>query len=80
MALVIGRKSEEGVRIGDIIRIQVVRTRKDTVRLIIDAPPEITVVREEVYEGPAVSEDIALKNFETVRSKELVQGKPGAGA
>lgn len=47
--LVLSRKTDEKIMIGDSISIMVVEIRGDTVRLGIDAPREIAVHRHEVY-------------------------------
>ena len=46
--LVLARKTNERIRIGDDIIITVVEIRGDTVRLGIAAPREVSVDREEV--------------------------------
>lgn len=48
--LVLSRRIDEIIRIGDDIEITVVDIRGDKVRLGIDAPKEIPVHRQEVYE------------------------------
>ena len=48
--LVLSRKRNETIIIGDDIRIVVVEIRGDKVRLGIEAPPEVTVHRKEIYE------------------------------
>ncbi len=47
--LVLSRKTDEKIIIGDSITIMVIEVRGDKVRLGIDAPKEISVHREEVY-------------------------------
>jgi len=47
--LVLTRKSGESIRIGDDITVTVMEIRGKQVRLGIEAPPEVTVHREEVY-------------------------------
>ena len=47
--LVLSRLRDETIVIGDNIRITIVDIRGDKVRLGIDAPTEISVHREEVY-------------------------------
>lgn len=47
----LSRKKDEKIIIGDNITIMVIEIRGDKVRLGIDAPREITVHREEVYEA-----------------------------
>ncbi|MBI5236844.1 MAG: carbon storage regulator CsrA [Deltaproteobacteria bacterium] len=47
--LVLTRKSGEGVRIGDDIRIVVVEVRENQVKIGIEAPLSKAVHREEIY-------------------------------
>ncbi|MBT4866427.1 MAG: carbon storage regulator CsrA [Planctomycetaceae bacterium] len=49
--LVLSRKKDEKIVIGDKITIMVIEIRGDKVRLGIDAPRDVTVHREEVYEA-----------------------------
>lgn len=49
--LVLSRKKDEKIVIGDAITLMVIEIRGDKVRLGIDAPREVTVHREEVYEA-----------------------------
>ncbi len=49
--LVLSRNKDESIFIGDNIKITVVDIRGDKVRLGIDAPTEIPVHREEVYDA-----------------------------
>ncbi len=49
--LVLSRKKNEQIMIGDDVSIVVVEIRGDTVRLGIDAPKEIPVHRREVYDA-----------------------------
>jgi carbon storage regulator len=49
--LVLSRKKDERIVIGDNISLCVVDIRGDKVRLGIEAPPEITVHRQEVYDA-----------------------------
>jgi len=48
--LVLSRRLNEAVRIGEDIEVQIVEIRSDRVRLGITAPVEVPVHREEVYE------------------------------
>ncbi len=47
--LVLTRKSGEGIRIGDDIRIVVVEVKENQVKLGIEAPLELAVHRDEIY-------------------------------
>ncbi|NQV25400.1 MAG: carbon storage regulator CsrA [Rhodopirellula sp.] len=66
--LVLSRKKDEKIVIGDNISIMVVEIRGDKVRLGIDAPRDVSVHRREVYdaikrkesEQEGVSDDIVL--------------------
>ena len=49
--LVLSRKKNESIIINDNITLTVVEIRGDKVRLGIDAPKEVTVHRQEVYEA-----------------------------
>lgn len=48
--LVLGRRPGEYVRIGNDIMVKVVRSDEGDLRLAIDAPREINIVRGEIYE------------------------------
>jgi carbon storage regulator len=51
--LVLTRRKNERIRIGESIIVTVVEVRGDKVRIGIDAPQEIPVHREEVYQAIA---------------------------
>lgn len=46
--LVLSRRERERIRVGDSIVITVVRLGRDRVRLGIEAPPEVLVLRDEL--------------------------------
>lgn len=49
--LVLSRKKDEAIVIGDSIRITVVEIQGDKVRLGIEAPRELAVYRQEIYDA-----------------------------
>ena len=49
--LVLSRKQDEKIIIGDEITLMVISIQGDKVRLGIDAPKHVTVHREEVYQA-----------------------------
>lgn len=57
--LVLSRKTSERIRIGDDIAITVVRISPYNVRLGIDAPRHLTVIREELEQRQKAEKDVA---------------------
>jgi len=49
--LVLSRKKDEKIIIGDSITLMVIEIRGDKVRLGIDAPKDVSVHRQEVYDA-----------------------------
>jgi carbon storage regulator len=56
MMLVLSRKVEERIRIGQEITIVVTRISKDKVSIGVDAPKHIEIHREEIYEAIKAAE------------------------
>lgn len=48
--LILTRKSGEGIRIGDSITLKVIEIRGNQVRVGVEAPRNVSVHREEIYE------------------------------
>lgn len=70
--LVLGRKTNEKIYIGDDIVITVVETRYDKVRLHIEAPKGVRVDREEVR--------LRIKRQQVAEAATDVRGLAGADA
>jgi len=49
--LVLSRQSDETIIIGDNIRVTIVEVRGDKVRIGIDAPRDVAVHRQEIYDA-----------------------------
>ncbi|MBM4118587.1 carbon storage regulator CsrA [bacterium] len=49
--LVLSRKRDQSIIVGESIKITVVDVRGDTVQLGIEAPRQITIYREEIYDA-----------------------------
>ena len=48
--LILTRKSGEGIRIGDAITLKILEIRGNQVRLGVEAPRNVSVHREEIYD------------------------------
>lgn len=59
--LVLSRKESERIRLGDSIIVTVVRVSGDKVRLGIEAPPDILVLRDELQPHQPPAEAIAAE-------------------
>lgn len=49
--LVLSRKENEAILVGDSIRVTVVRIGSDKVRIGIEAPDDVRILREELADG-----------------------------
>jgi carbon storage regulator len=68
--LVLSRKKDESIVINNDITIVVVEIRGDKVRLGVEAPKEVPVHRQEVFEAIARGETVA-ESVDTDSSKRL---------
>jgi len=59
--LVLTRKKEESIRIGDDITIKIVDIDNRQVKLGIDAPKRVAVNREEIYQKILIENEAASK-------------------
>lgn len=53
--LVLGRKPGEYVMIGHDVKIQVIRSEDGNLRLAIEAPKDVPIVRGEIYDRKSAS-------------------------
>ena len=73
--LVLSRQRDESIIIGDNVVVTIVDVRGDKVKLGIEAPREVTVHRQEVYEAIHGKEAT-----EPTPSPVVVTNKPAEGA
>lgn len=59
--LVLSRKLDESILIGDDIKIKIISMEKGIVKLGIDAPKNITIIRQELFEDVKSSNIAASK-------------------
>jgi carbon storage regulator len=73
--LVLSRKESEKIRLGDSIVVTVVRVSGDKVRLGIEAPPDVLVLREELEphrSGELLPDAVTTGDALAPRTLELV--------
>ena len=66
--LVLSRYIDEVICIGDDIRITIVDIRGDRVRIGIEAPPSVTVDREEIHMAKKFGNKPVQKTIENINS------------
>ncbi len=66
--LVLARKTDESILIGDNIYVKVISIEKGVVKLGIDAPSDITIIREELARDVA---DMNIKASKHAQIKDL---------
>ena len=71
--LVLSRRKDETIMIGDNVEITIVDIKGDTVRLGIQAPRAISVHRKEIYEA-IQAENIAAAKQQAVPDKTAIGG------
>ncbi len=63
--LILARRVQEAIKIGDDVTITILSVRGNQVRLGIDAPREISVLRQEVYESIQQANILSAKGEKT---------------
>ena len=64
--LILRRKKDESILIGDNIRITVIECAGDGVRLAIDAPKQIAMLREALSEAEQSNKTASTPNIDSV--------------
>ena len=70
--LVITRKADEAIVIGDGIEVRVLRVGRDGVRLGITAPPDVLVHRREIDDAPCAATASAAQKAAGASVEHLV--------
>ena len=68
--LVLSRKQNERIRVGDSVVVTVVRVSGDKVRIGIEAPPNVRVLRDELE--PDMLGDVTLETAEELPIPRLL--------
>ena len=71
--LVLSRKVNQSIMVGDNVRVVVVAVDRDQVKLGIEAPREIAVHRSEIYEEIQRSNKAAVETAAPVQQKAAVR-------
>lgn len=75
--LILQRKKNESLVIGDNITITIIDSGSDSVKLAIDAPKDIPIVRSELLEAASTNKEASTPNINSVMSLKqlLAQGQ-----
>ena len=65
--LILRRKKNESILIGDNIRITIIECAADGVRVAIDAPKQISILREELSEAEQSNKNASTPDMDSVR-------------
>ena len=66
--LILRRKKNESILIGDNIRVTITECASSGVRLAIEAPKQISVIREELFEAEKMNKASLAPESSSVRS------------
>ena len=69
--LVLARKTDEAILIGDSIQVKIISIEKGVVKLGIDAPTDVTIIREELARDVANMNKEASKHASIDEAKDL---------
>ena len=73
--LILTRKKDEAIRLGEDIRIVLVQVKGGQVRLGIECPSHVRVLREELYEAVR-QENVAAQSVDQAEARTLVKQLP----
>ena len=71
--LILQRKVGESIRIGDSITLRVTEIGSDRVKLAIDAPRELSIMREELLLAAETNKQSAESQIDIRRLKEIFE-------
>jgi len=74
--LILSRKVNEKIVIGDNITVSIIEIRGDQVRIGIDAPKKVKVFRQEVYDAIKAENQAALKSVPVIPQVNFAE-QPG---
>lgn len=77
--LILRRKAGETLLVGDEVKITVMDVYEGGVRLAIDAPKRITILRSELLQAADANRDAAKESAKPQELFKYLNGKPAAG-
>lgn len=78
--LILQRKAGEAIRIGDNITIRISEIGSDRVKVAIDAPRELSIVREELITAAETNKQSAGVDISVIQNMLHAGPERGAGA
>ena len=76
--LILQRKAGQSLRIGENITVTIVAVENNRVRIAIDAPTDISILRSELIEAIAANQEAALQDTAATELLALIGGKSEA--
>ena len=76
--LILQRKAGQSLRIGENITVTIVAVENNRVRIAIDAPTDISILRSELIEAIAANQEAALQDTAATELLALIGGKAEA--
>ena len=73
--LILQRKAGQSLRIGENITVTIVAVENNRVRIAIDAPTDISILRSELIEAIAANQEAALQDSAANELLALISGK-----
>ncbi|MBR2481349.1 MAG: carbon storage regulator [Oscillospiraceae bacterium] len=74
------RKAGQSLRIGENITVTIVAVENNRVRIAIDAPTDISILRSELIEAIAANQEAALQDSAASELLALISGKQEGSA
>ena len=78
--LILQRKAGQSLRIGENITVTIVAVENNRVRIAIDAPTDISILRSELIEAIAANQEAVMQDTAANELLALIGGKTGTGS
>ena len=77
--LILQRKAGQSLRIGENITVTIVAVENNRVRIAIDAPTDISILRSELIEAIAANQEAVMQDTAADELLALISGKQEGG-